>query len=83
MGEAATPLARRAYVRDQRGVMSAQLAKALDLRARLPADARRTGYSVRGVELWTAASDLDVAVYLVGAGRTERWPRADPLPMCY
>ena len=77
LGREATSAARRTYVRDPGGVVSAQLAKALDLHARLPATARRTGYTVRGVELWIAASEADVGVYLVGRGGVERWPRAD------
>lgn len=82
IGETASPPTERAYIRDQSGVISGKLAKGLDLHAHLPADAHRTGYSVRSVELWTAASDVNVAVYLVGRGGAERWPRAEPMPLC-
>jgi hypothetical protein len=82
LGREATSAARRTYVRDPGGVVSPKLAKALDLHARLPAAARPTGYTVRGVELWLAASAADDGVYLVGRGAVERWPRADPLPFC-
>jgi hypothetical protein len=41
-----------------------------------PADARYTNYHNSTFELWLAASDQDVAVYIATAGHIERWPRS-------
>jgi hypothetical protein len=65
------------WVRDPRGVVSADLRAAFRARAELPADAAFTGFSWRTAQLWVAASDEGRFVYLVNArdpADVERWP---------
>ena len=73
------------YVRDPQGVLGDDsLAKALRLNASLPDDAKPTGYTRDGVELWLAGSDRDRFAYLVTGDppQVEAWPRADPAVGC-
>lgn len=68
------------WTRDPKGVLEHFPKSQADFRspARLPADARFTGYHQGPVEIWTAASDGAEYVYLVNADdRTdvERWVR--------
>ena len=44
--------------------------------AALPADAKSTGFSRDGWELWTSVEE-DLAVFLVSEDRVERWPEGD------
>lgn len=68
----------REFVRDPNGVLpdvpGAYLSE-LDLEAELPDDARPTGYSMDGVELWFGPDKGEEYAYLVRGQRTERWPR--------
>ncbi len=73
----------RFYIRDPRGVMGGSYQKTLVKHAQVPADARPTGYRLGSIELYLSPSDQDQAVYLVAPSGTERWPRADPLPLCH
>lgn len=63
----------RSYVRDPEAVLP-QLRR-FESGVALPPDARSTGYSLDGVELWLGPDQVRFA-YLVGPGRTyvERWP---------
>ena len=71
------------FVRDPSHVLpEAGLRGALDTHALLPSDAKPTGYRAAGVEIYLAPSDQDIAVYVVGPGSTERWPRSDPMTLC-
>lgn len=73
----------RQYVRDPRNVLRGyHLLTSLDLHAPLPADARSTGLRYGGVEIYVSPQSLDQAVYVVGGGVTERWPRIDPIGLC-
>ena len=85
------PLGRRAlfasearqYINDPNGVVPhADLRGTLDLHAKLPPDAKPTGYWKGDAQLYLAPSDQDVAAYFVGGGHVERWPRADPMTVC-
>jgi hypothetical protein len=58
------------------------LLTSLDLHARLPTDAKPTGLSYRGLQIYVSHEDVDRAVYVVGGGITERWPRSDPMTLC-
>lgn len=73
----------RFYIRDPRGVMGGAYQKALITHARLPADARPTGYKLGSIELYLSPSDQDRAAYLVAPSGAERWPRADPFMGCH
>jgi len=79
----ATSAHSRQYVRDPRHLLlvPAYLRSRLDLSAHLPGDARPTGLRYRGVEIDVAA-DADTAIYMVGGGHAERWPRSDPMSLC-
>jgi hypothetical protein len=66
----------RMYVRDAEGELDDHLLGRFREDARLPPDARYTGYHRDGVELWTSPSERGDGVYIVDRGRIERWPRA-------
>ena len=72
----------RVYIRDPRGVMGKTYQQMLATHARLPADARPTGYRLGSIELYLSPSDRDRAAYLVAPSGAERWPRADPFMGC-
>jgi hypothetical protein len=73
----------RQYIRDSSTVVpQSNLRSKLELDARLPTDARNTGYRDGSVQLYLAASDEDAAIYVVADGRVERWPRSDPMTVC-
>ncbi len=72
----------RLYIRDPHGVVPGTYRERLRLHATLPPDAAPTGYRLGDVELWLGPSDRDEAVYLVGRGDVERWPRSDPMTLC-
>ena len=73
----------RFYIRDPKGAMGSTYQKGLIIQARLPADARPTGYKVGSIELYLSPSDEDQAAYLVAPSGAERWPRADPFYPCH
>jgi hypothetical protein len=52
------------------------------MRAKLPPDARPTGYKLGAIELYLSPSDQDQAAYLATSSGAERWPRADPFFGC-
>lgn len=74
------------YVRDAVGRFREGYGKALtpfDDQARLPPDARYTGYHTeRGDELWISRSEIAGAVYIVSDGSAERWPRLSRKHYC-
>jgi hypothetical protein len=72
----------RQYIRDPRGVVRPRFREGFGASVSLPADARPTGYRSGGVEVYLSPRDQDEAIYLVGPGGTERWPRSDPLTLC-
>ncbi|HEY0492084.1 MAG TPA: hypothetical protein VGD57_01265 [Candidatus Dormibacteraeota bacterium] len=72
----------RVYIRDPRGVMGRSYRQTLVTHARLPVDARPTGYKLGSIELYLSSSDRDQAAYLVAPSGAERWPRADPFYAC-
>jgi hypothetical protein len=68
---------KRQYVRDpQAKLPSDYLPRTLDLNARLPADARFSGFSTEKMELWLSKADQGRAAYVVIGKVVERWPRA-------
>lgn len=73
----------RFYVRDPNGVMGGTYQRLLVKHATLPADAEPTGYRIGSIALYMSLSDQDQAAYLVAPSGAERWPRADPLPLCH
>lgn len=81
---AAWLLASYTWTREGRSVtpVRAALRDRLDLNARLPSDARPTGYMYRDVQIYVSPSDQDEAIYVVGRAGTERWPRSDPMTLC-
>lgn len=73
----------RQYISDPNGVIPhTNLRSTLDLHAKLPPDAKPTGYWKGDAQLYLASSDQDVAAYFVGGGHVERWPRSDPMEAC-
>ena len=70
------------YVRDPHGAVKTSLRDRLVLRAALPLGARPTGYRHESIELYLSPSDQDDAIYVVGPGGAERWPRDDPPSGC-
>jgi hypothetical protein len=34
------------------------------------------------IEIFVSPSEQDRAIYVVGAGGAERWPRSDPMTLC-
>lgn len=72
----------RQFVRDPRGEFPRGLATEYDGDARLPARAYSTGISNGHVEIWLDPASGEDAVYMVGAGRVERWPRAKSIIGC-
>lgn len=73
----------RLYIRDPHDVVaSPNIRGPLQTHATMPADARQTGFKVRGVRLYLAPSDEDSAAYLVVGSDVERWPRSDPMTLC-
>ncbi len=67
----------RQYIRDPNGALGeAYLTAGFDSNARLPSDARRTGFRRGPWELWISPTEDDRAVYVVKDGEAERWPRA-------
>lgn len=72
----------RQYIRDPRGDIRRELQQKLVKNARLPADARPTGYRYGAIELYVSPSDQDEAIYVVSPTDVERWPRSDPMTLC-
>lgn len=72
----------RQYIRDPRGVVRAMLRDSLELRAKLPSDARPTGYMYGSIQIYVSPSDQDDAIYVVGPNASERWPRSEPMAAC-
>jgi hypothetical protein len=72
----------RVYIRDPKGVMGGTFRRDLVTHAKLPADARPTGYKLGNIELYLSPSDQDQAVYLATSQGAERWPRANPFYAC-
>ena len=72
----------RFYIRDPKGVMGGTYRQDLVTHAKLPADARPTGYKLGNIELYLSPSDQDDAVYLATSSGAERWPRANPFYGC-
>jgi hypothetical protein len=72
----------RQYLRDPQGVFRGTFRDRLDKHATLPGDATATGYRLGEIELFLAPVGAEDAIYLVGPGATERWPRADPMILC-
>ena len=73
----------RQYIRDATKVVPrSHLRSKFAVDVRLPTDARNTGYRDGNVQLYLAPSDEDRAIYVVAAGRIERWPRSDPMTTC-
>ncbi|MBI5949906.1 MAG: hypothetical protein HY875_17350 [Chloroflexi bacterium] len=66
----------KTYAGDPFGILADHTAGPFDRNARLPSDAKATGYRSGKRQLWTAASDPD-AVFISAGGRAERWPRFD------
>lgn len=72
----------RQYIRDPNGVVRAMLRDRLDLNAKVPSDARPTGYTHDSVRVYLSPTDQDEAIYIVGPFGAERWPRSDPVTLC-
>jgi hypothetical protein len=72
----------RYYIRDPKAALGGSYLRAFVTHARLPADARPTGYKFGSIELYLSPSDQDQAAYLVAPSGAERWPRADPFYGC-
>jgi len=72
----------RLYIRDPHGVVGGSYRDGLVLHASLPPDARPTGHRHGSIAIYVSPSDQDRAIYVVGAGGAERWPRSDPMTLC-
>lgn len=67
----------RMFVRDPEDLLAGDAVPGnLEQQAELPSSATSTGLHRSGWEIWTS-NDVPDAVFLVGADRTERWPRAN------
>lgn len=73
----------RQYIRDPQGVITGTFRQRLDLHATLPSDARTTGYRYGTVEIHLSPSDQDEYIYVVGPIGAERWPRSEPMTLCF
>jgi hypothetical protein len=75
---------RHQFVRDPKGVVSAELSAGFVGDAALPADAVRTGYrNESGVQLWLpSGDDLEQAYLVTSPDDVEAWPLADPPMGC-
>jgi hypothetical protein len=74
----------RQYIRDPQGIVTgSSFRQRLDLHATLPNDAHATGYRYGTVEIHLSPSDQDESIYLVGPVGAERWPRSDPMTLCF
>jgi len=71
-----TSSSERQYVRDPEGLFDSPGLAPLDLDAKLPPDARYTGYHLDRVELWVSHADASQAAYIVHPDHVERWPRS-------
>lgn len=72
----------RQYIRDPHGDVRTDLRDRFRANTPLPSDARPTGHRHGSLEIYVSPSDQDDAIYIVGPGGAERWPRADPMAMC-
>jgi hypothetical protein len=72
----------RQYIRDPNGVVRSILRDRLDLNAKVPSDARPTGYTYDSVQVYLSPTEQDEAIYVVGPFGAERWPRSDPMTLC-
>ena len=79
---ASTAALARRYVRDPQGAINSSLRQRLAVNIDLPRDARPTGYRLGSIEIYLSPSDQDEAIYVVGPGGSERWPRSDPMTLC-
>ena len=74
----------RQYIRDPQGVIIGQpFRQRLDRHATLPTEARPTGYRYGTVELHLSPRDQDEFIYVIGPAGAERWPRSDPMTLCF
>jgi hypothetical protein len=80
IGAALDPLVRWEYMRDPKGEARAmgwlRGNGRYDGDARLPRDARSTGWTNGNITIWTAPSEHDAAIYVKRGSVVERWPRA-------
>jgi hypothetical protein len=74
----------RMYVRDPGRVLVDEWVGEYEPKARLPEDARSTGYASDLGELWLSAGDADSVAYVVSAHgkHVEAWPRTKGLVGC-
>lgn len=72
----------RQYVRDPRAAINSSLRDRLATNVELPRDAKPTGYRLGVIEIYLSPADQDQAIYAVGPGGAERWPRSDPMTLC-
>src|SRR4051794_20814633 len=73
----------REYVSDPNGLFSREeLSRRYGLRFSLPDDATYTGYHRGEWQLWVSSTHIDEAVYVVGPGAIQAWPRAKHLILC-
>jgi hypothetical protein len=74
----------RQYIRDPQGVITGKpFRQRLDLNATVPSDGRDTGYRYAAIVIHLSPSDQDEFIYLVGPAGAERWPRSDPMTLCF
>jgi hypothetical protein len=74
----------RQYIRDPQGVITGKpLRQRLELNATVPSDGRDTGYRYAAIAIHLSPSDQDEFIYLVGPAGAERWPRSDPMTLCF
>jgi len=72
----------RMFIRDPHGVYGAEFRERLVRNARLPTDAKATGYRLGPLELYLSPTDQDEAIYVVAPSGAERWPRVEPMRLC-
>jgi hypothetical protein len=77
LGGPLDPLNGHAYVRDPAGEFLAHrwITEPFDRDAKLPADARHSGWTNGNIAIWISPGEFERAIYVVRGQTVERWPR--------
>jgi hypothetical protein len=74
----------RQYIRDPQGVITGKpFRQRLDLHVTLPDNVQPTGYRFGTAEIHLSPLDQDEYIYVVSALGAERWPRSEPMTLCF
>ncbi len=73
------------FLSDPLGVMSGidgRFKGRFQVDTELPDDAKFSGYTKNGVELWISGSELETGIFMVEGKDVEKWPRVEPKILC-